>query len=46
MHNVYKYKWDIHSVYNEATEFDHDDKHSKCNENDKIKALNNEHIYR
>jgi len=46
MYNVYKYRWDIHSVYDEATEPDHDDEHSKYSENDETEALNNEHIYR
>ncbi len=46
MYNVYKYRWDIHSVYDEATESDHDDEYNKCDENNKIKALNSEHIHR
>jgi len=46
MHDVHKYRWDIHSVYDEATESDHDDKHSKCSENDETEALNSEHIHR
>ncbi len=46
MYDVYKYKEDIYSVYDEATEFNHDDKHSKYDENDEIKALSDEHIYR
>ncbi len=46
MYDVYKYKWDIYSVYNEATEPNHDDKHSKYDENDEIKVLNSEHIYK
>ncbi len=46
MYDIYKYRWDIHSVYNEATEPDHDNKHNKCDENDEIRALSNEYIYR
>jgi len=46
MHDVHKYKWDIHNVYSEATESDHDDKHSKHSENDETEALNNEYIHR
>ncbi len=46
IHNIYKYKWNIHSVYSEATEPDHDNKYNKYSENDEIKALSNEHIYR
>ncbi len=46
MYNVYKYRWDIHSVYNEAIKSDHDDKHNKHSKNNEIKALNSEHIYR
>ena len=46
MHNIYKYRWDIHSVYNRATESNHNDKYNKYSENDKIKALNSEHIHR
>ncbi len=46
MYDVYEYRWDIYSVYDEATESDHDDKHNKYDENNEIKALNDEHIYR
>ncbi len=46
IYNVYKYKWDIHSVYNRATESDHNDEYNKCSENDEIKALNSKYIYR
>jgi len=46
MHDVYKYRWDIHSVYDEVTESDHNNKHSKHSENDETKALNDEYIYR
>ena len=46
MYDVYKYKWDIYNVYSEATESDHDDEHNKYDENNEIKALNDEHIYR
>ncbi len=46
MHNIYRYRWDIHSVCDEATESDHDDKHSKYSKNDETEALNNEYIYR
>jgi len=46
MHDIHKYRWDIHSVYDEAIEFNHDDEHSKHNKNDEIKALSSEHIYR
>jgi len=46
MYNVYKYKWDIHSVYSEATESGYDNEYNKCSKNDETEALNNEHIYR
>ncbi len=46
MYNVYKYRWDIYSVYDRAIEFDYDDKYNKYNKNDETKALNNEHIHR
>ena len=46
MYDVYKYKWDIYSIYDEAIESDHDDKYSKHDENDEIEALNNKYIYR
>ncbi len=46
MHDVYKHRWDIHSVYSEVTESDHDDKHSKSDENDETEALSSEHIHR
>ena len=45
-HNVYKHRWDIHSVYNEVTESNHDNEHNKYSENDETKALNDEHIHR
>jgi len=45
-HNVYEHRWDIHSVYNRATESDHDNKYSKYNENDETEALSNEHIHK
>ena len=46
MHDVYRYRWDIHSVYNEATKSNHNNKHSKYSKNDEIRALSNEYIYR
>ncbi len=46
MYDVYKYRWDIHSVYNRAIESDHDDKYNKYSKNDETKALNSKHIYR
>ena len=46
MHDVHKYRWDIHSVYDRATESDYDDKHNKYDENNETEALNDEHIYR
>ncbi len=46
MHNIYKYRWDIHSIYDRATESNHNDKYNKYSKNDKIKALNSEHIHR
>ncbi len=46
MHDVYKHKWDIHNVYDEAIESDHDDEHNKYSKNDETKALSNEYIYR
>ena len=46
MHDVHKYRWNIYSIYNEVIESDHDDKYSKCNKNDEIKALNDEYIHR
>jgi len=46
MHNVYKYRWDIHSVYDEAIESDHNDEYSKHNKNDEIRALSSEYIHR
>ncbi len=46
MYDVYRHRWDIHSVYSEATESDYDDKYSKYSKNDEIKALNDEHIHR
>ncbi len=45
-HNVYKYRWDIHSVCNEATESNHDNEHNKYDENDETEALSSEYIYR
>ena len=45
-HNIYKYRWDIHSVYSEVTESDYNNKHNKYNENNETKALNSEHIHR
>jgi len=46
IYDVYKYRWDIYSVCDEAIEFDHDDKHSKYDKNNEIKALNDEYIHR
>jgi len=46
MYDVYKYRWDIHSVYSEATESDYDDEYSKYSKNDEIKALNSKYIHR
>ncbi len=46
MYDIYKYRWDIHSICDEATESDYDDEHSKYDENDETKALNDEHIHR
>ena len=46
MYDVYKYRWDIHSVYSEATESDYDDEFSKYSKNDEIKALNSKYIHR
>ncbi len=46
MYDVYKYRWDIHSVYSRATESDYNNKHSKYSENNEIKALSNEYIHR
>ncbi len=46
MHDVHKHRWDIHSVYDEVTESDHDNKHSKHSENDETEALSSEHIHR
>ena len=46
MYNIYKYKWDIHSIYNEATESDHDNKYNKYNKNDETEALSSEHIHK
>ncbi len=46
MHDVYKYRWDIHNVYDEVIESDHDNEYSKYDKNNKIKALSNEYIHR
>jgi len=46
MYDVYKYKWDIYSVYSEATESDYDNEYSKYDENNETEALNSEHIHR
>ncbi len=46
MYDVYRYRWDIHSVCDEATESDHNNEHNKCSKNDEIRALSNEYIYR
>ncbi len=46
MYDVHRYRWDIYSVYDRATEFNHDNEYNKCSKNNEIKALNSEHIYR
>ena len=46
MYDVYKYRWDIHSICDRATESDHDNKYNKYDENDETEALSSEHIYR
>ncbi len=46
MYDIYKYRWDIHSVYNEATESDHNDKYNKYSENNETEALNSEYIHK
>ncbi len=46
MHDVHRYRWDIHSVYDRATGPDYDNEHSKCDENDETEALSSEHIHR
>jgi len=46
MYSIYRYRWDIHSVYDKAIESDHDNKHNKYSKNDEIKALSSEHIHR
>ncbi len=46
MYDVYKYKWDIYSIYDEAIESDHDNEHSKYSKNNRTEALSSEHIYR
>ncbi len=46
MHNIYRYRWDIHSVYDRAIEPNHDNKHNKYSKNDKTEALSDEHIHR
>ncbi len=46
MYNIYKYRWDIHSVYDEATESDYDNEHNKYSKNNETEALNSEYIHR
>ena len=46
MYDIHKHRWDIHSVYSEAIESDHNDEHNKYSENDETEALNSEHIHK
>ena len=46
MHDVYRYRWDIHNVCDRAIGPDHDNKHDKYSENDETEALSSEHIHR
>ncbi len=46
MYDVYKYRWDIHSIYDEAIESDYDNKYSKYDKNDEIEALSNKYIHK
>lgn len=45
IHNIYKYKEDIHSICDRAVRSDYNNKYNKCNEEVKVRIISSEHIY-